>query len=131
MCLGGERGVPLRLYLECEADLVQGQGSGQSYQGMCGIKVFKDKGGDRKQRQDQAKIERLPPAEQVGVVSGGYDNHIAMVTVSMCRQSIMFLALLQSSNLFHPKDVEYQQMCVICNRIYLHRLHLHLNLTGI
>lgn len=39
----------------------------RSCQGTCGIKVFKDKGGDRKQRQDQAKVEKLSPAEQVGV----------------------------------------------------------------
>ena len=40
------------------------------YQGVCWVKVFKDKGGDRKQRQDQSKMEKLPPEEQVGVVSG-------------------------------------------------------------
>ena len=69
---GGEKGVPLRLHLEmqeCEAD--QGQRSRKSYQGTCGIKVFKDKGGDRKQRQDQAKMEKLSPIEQVGMTPGG------------------------------------------------------------
>ncbi len=35
------------------------------YQGGCGIKVFKDKGGDRKQRLDQVKVEKMSPDEQV------------------------------------------------------------------
>jgi hypothetical protein len=66
--IGGEKGIPLRLFLEMqEYKADQGQGSAShTYQGVCGIKVFKDKGGDRKQRQDQAKLEKLSPKEQVG-----------------------------------------------------------------
>ena len=30
----------------------------------CNIKVFKDKGAERKQRQEQSKMERLTPQEQ-------------------------------------------------------------------
>lgn len=51
---------------QCEGDQVSGSGQ-VVYQGACGIKVFKDKGGDRKQRQDQSKVEKLPPYEQVNV----------------------------------------------------------------
>ena len=61
--LGGEKGVALRLCLEmceCEVD------KRMVYRGGCGIKVFKDKGGDRKQRQDQCKMEKLSPHELVG-----------------------------------------------------------------
>lgn len=72
---GGEKGVPLRLHLEmrrCECDLDSGRGHGSEcqvvYQGACGIKVFKDKGGDRKQRQDQSRVEKLTPSEQVRIV---------------------------------------------------------------
>ncbi len=53
--------MPLRLYLEMH-DVEQ---LAPCYVGACGIKVFKDKGGDRKQRQDQAKLEKLPSTEQV------------------------------------------------------------------
>ena len=64
---GGEKGVPLKLFLEISQ--VDGEPLGEGgqllYQGGCGIKVFKDKGGDRKQRQDQSKIEKLSPDEQV------------------------------------------------------------------
>lgn len=70
---GGEKGVPLRLHLEmrqCECGMNSGCGHRCEcpvvYQGACSVKVFKDKGGDRKQRQDQSKIEKLPPSEQVG-----------------------------------------------------------------
>ena len=31
----------------------------------CVSQVFKDKGGDRKQKQDQLKIEKLSPSERV------------------------------------------------------------------
>ena len=69
--------MPLRLYLEmrrCECELEAGHGHNGScevvYQGACGVKVFKDKGGDRKQRQDQTKIEKLPPNEKVRGLKG-------------------------------------------------------------
>ena len=65
-CIGGEKGVPLKLHLE----LCEGEGQRSVYQGMCWVKIFKDKGGDRKQRQDQSKIEKLPPEEQVGMTGG-------------------------------------------------------------
>ena len=37
----------------------------QVHSAACGVKVFKDKGGDRKQRQDLQKIEKLSKAQQV------------------------------------------------------------------
>lgn len=48
---------------------VPGQHSACVYRGARAIKVFKDKGGDRKQRQDQTKAEKLCSNEQVGVAS--------------------------------------------------------------
>ena len=68
---GGEKGVPLKLFLKmhrCDCDSGAGGYCGCGpvvYQGACAVKVFKDKGGDRKQRQDQSKLEKLPPSEQV------------------------------------------------------------------
>lgn len=56
--------MPLRLMLE-----VYDTSEGIVFKGGCGIKVFKDKGGDRKQRQDQLKIEKLSFSEQVGMAT--------------------------------------------------------------
>ena len=68
--LGGEKGVPLKLFLEVNASDAESMGGAGGcgallFQGGCGIKVFKDKGGDRKHRQDQSKVEKLPLDEQV------------------------------------------------------------------
>ncbi len=63
---GGEKGVPLKLVLEmheCKGDILGGQIL--VYRGACSVKVFKDKGGDRKQRQDQLKAEKISPTERV------------------------------------------------------------------
>ncbi|XP_064397820.1 transcription factor CP2-like [Halichondria panicea] len=69
---GGERGIPLRLQL----DTSSAEGStGNMTSGdkgrerlverlVCNIKVFKDKGAERKQRQEQLKMEKLSPLEQ-------------------------------------------------------------------
>ena len=42
--------------------------------------MFKDKGGDRKQKQDQQKIEKLSPSERVSSQSVCYPSYITMVT---------------------------------------------------
>ena len=65
--LGGEKGVPLKLLLEvheCKDEVLGGQIL--VYRGGCSVKVFKDKGGDRKQRQDQLKAEKMGTLDRVG-----------------------------------------------------------------
>ena len=60
--------MPLKLILEmreCKEDILGGQIL--VYRGTCSVKVFKDKGGDRKQRQDQLKADKMAAAERVSV----------------------------------------------------------------
>lgn len=62
---GGERGVLLQLKLDTH--LLNGAVAMETliHSAACCVKVFKDKGGDRKQRQDLQKIDKLSPEQQV------------------------------------------------------------------
>lgn len=54
---GGEKGVPLLLVMDTATPTTH------LHRGACTIKVFKDKGADRKQKQDQQKLEKLDVAK--------------------------------------------------------------------
>ena len=65
--------MPLKLLLEmheCKDEMLGNRLL--VFRGMCSVKVFKDKGGDRKQRQDQVKMEKLTPAERVSYCGTGW-----------------------------------------------------------
>ena len=77
---GGERGVPLQLLLNTwmlTADKVVCREVDRSY---CLLKVFKDKGGDRKQKAEQQKSEKLPPSE----VQVSFSTYIMLTGQSIC-----------------------------------------------
>ena len=51
-----------------ETYCLSGNGNGQEFPvhvGVCCIKVFKDKGADRKQKQDQQRMEKMAPSDLV------------------------------------------------------------------
>ena len=66
---GGEKGALLRLEMDTFCVDPSNSSSPQHFHRCaCNIKVFKDKGADRKQRQDQLKMEKLPQNDLVGGV---------------------------------------------------------------
>ena len=63
---GGEKGALLRLEMDTFCIDPSNSSSPQHFHHCaCNIKVFKDKGADRKQRQDQLKMEKLPQNDLV------------------------------------------------------------------
>ena len=67
---GGEKGALLRLEMDTFCVDPSNSSSPQHFHRCaCNIKVFKDKGADRKQRQDQLKMEKLPQNDLVSELS--------------------------------------------------------------
>lgn len=61
---GGEKGIPLQLVIDTHSFTGGSSTLGRHlHHAACNVKVFKDKGGDRRQKQDQQKLEKLPPHE--------------------------------------------------------------------
>ena len=61
--LGGEKGVPLKLSLSTYSLRDGEEVCLEVDQCYCLLKVFKDKGADRKQKAEQQKVEKLPGSD--------------------------------------------------------------------